>query len=93
MAQYTITTQAHPSEPAITLLLNGKISEESLLELESTLRQARALQPQIYIDLSEVTLVDRKAAEYFSSKRQNAQLINCPAYLERWISNGEGIAK
>lgn len=89
MAQYTITTQPHPSEPAITLLLNGKISEESLSELESTLTLARAQQPRIYIDLSEVTLVDRKAAEYFARKRQNALLINCPAYLERWISDGE----
>ena len=89
MAQYTITAEPNPAEHAITLLLNGKFGEEALPELEDRLNLARSLQPQIYIDLSEVTLVDRKTAEYFSQRIGNVQLINCPVYLRKWILNGK----
>ncbi len=89
MADYKITTESNPSEHAVTLLLNGKLSEDSLTELETLLRVARGMQPRIYIDLSEVTLVDRKAADYLAHKIENAYVINCPAYLERWILNGK----
>ena len=87
MAQYTITAEPNPAEHAVTLLLNGKFDEDSLPELEDLLNMARSLEPRIYIDLSEVTLVDRKAAEYLSQRVDNAQLINCPVYLRRWILN------
>jgi hypothetical protein len=40
----------------------------------------------VYIDLSEVTLVDRKAVEYISEQAaQDVKLVNCPVYLRRWI--------
>lgn len=87
MAQYTITAEPNPAEQAITLLLNGKFGEESLPELDDLLTLAKSLQPRIYIDLSEVTLVDRKAAEYLSQRVENVQLINCPVYLRHWILN------
>jgi hypothetical protein len=41
----------------------------------------------VFIDLSEVTLVDRKAVQYFANQPvEEVKLINCPAYLRRWIS-------
>lgn len=89
MGQYKITTEPNPAEQAVTLLLNGKFSEESLPELEDRVNRARSLQPRIYIDLSEVTLVDRKAAEYLSRRFETVQLINCPVYLRQWILNGK----
>lgn len=84
---YKITTESHPTSRSVTLLLNGKFSEEALPELEQSISEARGSHQQIYIDLSEVTLVDRKAVQYFSEQAgRNIKLVNCPIYLRRWIT-------
>lgn len=83
---YKITTEPHPAERSVTLLLNGKFSEDALPDLEQSISQARGAHQRIYIDLSEVTLVDRKAVQYFSRQAEhNVKLVNCPIYLRRWI--------
>ncbi len=85
-AHYKITLETHPAERAITLLLNGKFSEDALPDLEHSISQARGEHRRVYIDLSEVTLVDRKAVQYFSSQaNHDVKLVNCPIYLRRWI--------
>jgi ABC-type transporter Mla MlaB component len=85
-AHYKITLEPHPLEPAITLLLNGRFSEDALPDLEHSIAQARGAHQRIYIDLSEVTLVDRKAVQYFSKQAtRDVKLVNCPIYLRRWI--------
>jgi anti-anti-sigma regulatory factor len=82
-ASYTITTQ--PSEQFVTILLNGKFSEDSLAELEVSIAAARGANQPVVMDLSEVTLVDRKAVEYLAD--QNVRIVNCPVYLRRWIKH------
>jgi anti-anti-sigma regulatory factor len=83
---YKIIAESNPGESAVTLVLNGKFSEDALPELEQTISEARCANRQIYIDLSEVTLVDRKAVQYFSEQAlANVKLINCPIYLRSWI--------
>jgi len=83
---YTITTEPHPAERSVTLLLNGKFSEDAIPELDQSISQARGSHAQIYLDLSEVTLVDRKAVQYFSEQvEHDVRLVNCPIYLRRWI--------
>jgi anti-anti-sigma regulatory factor len=83
--QYKIT--AHPSEHSVTILLNGKFGEDALPDLENSISTARDVHREIYIDLSEVTLVDRKAVQYFSEQAgRNVKLVNCPIYLRRWIN-------
>ena len=83
---YTITTEPNPGEHAITLLLNGKFGEDALPALDDSLQQARQVRRHVYLDLSEVTLVDRKAVEYLTQQAMsNVELINCPLYLRRWI--------
>ena len=83
---YKITAEANPAERAVTLLLNGKFSEDALPALKQTISEARCLHQRIYLDLSEVTLVDRKAVQYFSEQAiENVKLINCPIYLRSWI--------
>ncbi len=83
---YKITTEPHPAERAITLWLNGKFSEDALPELEQSISEARHAKQRIYIDLSEVTLVDRRAVQYFSEQAElDVKLVNCPIYLKRWI--------
>lgn len=83
---YKITTESHPLERSVTLLLNGKFSEDALPELEQSISEARGARQRIYIDLSEVTLVDRKAVQYFSEQAgHDVKLVNCPIYLRQWI--------
>ena len=81
-----ITTELSASDSSVTLLLNGKLSEDALADLEQTITSARSSHRTIYIDLSEVTLVDRKAVQYLTEWRvRDIRLINCPTYLRRWI--------
>lgn len=86
-ANYKIRTEPDPAERSITLLLDGKFSEDALAELDQSISEARNTHQHIYIDLSEVTLIDRKTIQYFSEQAiHNVKLINCPNYLRRWIS-------
>ena len=83
---YKITAEANPAECAVTFLLNGKFGEDALPELDQSISEARGSNQRIYIDLSEVTLVDRKAVQYFSEQALgDVKLINCPIYLRSWI--------
>jgi ABC-type transporter Mla MlaB component len=85
-ADYKITMELHPSQSSITLMLNGKLSEGALAELQNSISAARQAKQRVYIDLSEVTLVDRKTVEYFSKQAgKDVQLVNCPLYLRQWI--------
>lgn len=84
--EYKITA-ANPSERTVTLLLDGKFSEEAIPALEHSICEARSGHKTVYLDLSEVTLVDRKAVQYFSRQAEtDVQLVNCPVYLRRWIT-------
>jgi anti-anti-sigma regulatory factor len=84
---YKITAESHPAERSVTFLLNGKFSEEAIPELEHSISEARDSHARIYLDLSEVTLVDRKAVQYFSEQAEHdVRLVNCPIYLRRWIA-------
>ena len=83
---YSITAETHPAERAVTLWLNGKFCEEAIPELEQSISDARGSHQRVIIDLSEVTLVDRKAVEYISEQAsRDIKLVNCPLYLRRWI--------
>ena len=83
---YKITSESNPAERSVTLMLNGKFGEDSLPELEHFISTARGSSDRVYIDLSEVTLVDRKAIHFFSKRAdRDIVLVNCPVYLRRWI--------
>lgn len=83
---YKIIAAANPGERSVTFLLNGKFSEDAIPELANSISEACGAQQKVFIDLSEVTLVDRKAVQYFSEQaRHNIKLLNCPVYLRRWI--------
>ena len=84
--EYKIKAEPHPAQRSITLLLDGKISEHAIPALRQSITDARRKNHVIYIDLSEVTLVDRKAVQYFSEQAAaDVKLVNCPTYLRHWI--------
>ncbi len=83
---YKIVSARNSAEPSVTLSLNGKFSEDAIPELEHSIIEARQSHRKVYIDLSEVTLVDRKAVQYISEQAaRDVKLVNCPVYLRRWI--------
>ena len=85
--QYKITTKEHPEQQSVILMLDGKLSKEAIAELDHSICAARGQSQTIYIDLSEVTLVDRKAVQYISGQAsKDVRLVNCPNYLRRWIA-------
>ncbi len=91
---YKIETEADAAARAVTLILNGKFGEEALPELQVALSSAKDLHVAVYLDLSEVTLVDRKTVEYLSSQAaRNVKLVNCPIYLRHWLSQGNDNAE
>jgi len=78
--------QIDPSGP-VMLTLAGKCSGGSLGELRRAIDKARRMQKQIIIDMSEVTLVDRPSLQFLAAQvRDDVKLINCPEYIEPWIS-------
>lgn len=87
MNSFTIVAEPHPADCSVTILLNGILREESLPELHHSICRARQARQRVFIDLSEVTLVDRKAVQYFANQPvEEVKIINCPAYLRRWIA-------
>jgi hypothetical protein len=75
-----------PNDGSITLLLDGRFGEDALPDLDASIARARRGHDKVYIDLSEVTLVDRKAVQYLSDQAGgNVELVNCPAHLACWI--------
>lgn len=83
---YKITAEPHPSDRSVTLLLNGKLTENVLTELEESISAARNARQRVYIDLGEVTLVDRRTVEYFlQCASEDIRLVNCPVYLRHWL--------
>ena len=91
MSSFTIVAEPHPADRTVTILLNGIFREESIPELEESICRCREDRKRIFIDLSEVTLVDRKAVQYFANQPvEEVKLINCPVYLKRWISPEPG---
>lgn len=88
---YKIKAEMHAAESTVTLWLNGNFGQDALAELEQSIAQARGDHRQVYIDLSEVTLVDRTAVQYFSQQAGGGvMLVNCPVYLRCWI---KGVAQ
>lgn len=86
-SQYKIIPDPHPADRSITLLLNGKFSEDAIPELAQSLMRAKQEHDSVLLDLSEVTLVDRQAVRYFSEQASDeVKLVNCPIYLRRWIA-------
>ena len=84
---YKIVAVGKDAAGVTRLLLNGKLSEAAIADLEHSIVEAREAHRRVYIDLSEVTLVDRKAVQYISEQAAaDVKVVNCPVYLQRWIS-------
>jgi anti-anti-sigma regulatory factor len=63
------------------------VESDALPAIANFIRRGREARSQIVLDLSDVTLLDRAAAQFFARQRQHGvKLVNCPSYIEPWIS-------
>jgi anti-anti-sigma regulatory factor len=63
--------------------LCGRLTGEYVSELETVLSPAAA--PQVILDMSDVTFVDRAAMEYLCGVKSRISIQNIPSYVKRWI--------
>ena len=76
------------ADGSVTFALSGLVNEAALPDLEQLVHRVAHTSPRIFIDLSEVTLLDRAAARWLSVRnRENITCINCPGYISPWISS------
>jgi len=77
-----ITTTRSEAD-TLTVYLWGQLTSNYVPELETALNPDAA--PQIVLDMSNVTLVDRKAMEFLCGVRSRIIVQNIPPYVMRWI--------
>ena len=69
-----------------TVALAGKCNGTSLGELRRAIQSARRSHRRVFIDLSEVTLLDRPSVQFLAAQsREDVTLTNCPEYIQPWI--------
>ena len=66
------------------LRLSGRIQEEYLSQLQTEIEHCTNT-PKL--DLKDVNLLDRPSVRFLMScESQGIQLVNCPLYIQEWIS-------
>ena len=80
-----IQTRIDPNGP-VTFLIAGSVDATCLADFDRAFVAARRLGKVIHLDLSEVTLVDRRGLQYLIDLScDDVTLINCPDYVKRWM--------
>ena len=79
-------TVASNQSDSLTLAISGNVSQEALPEIALLIDHGRRDHEKVILDLSEVTLLDRPAAQFFADQfQEGVRLVNCPVYIRRWI--------
>ncbi|HEY1756559.1 MAG TPA: hypothetical protein VGG72_14250 [Bryobacteraceae bacterium] len=75
------------SQDTVKVALAGIMSGVGLGELRREIDRARRMRKRIELDLGEVTLLDRHCVAFLAElSQEDVTLINCPVYIEPWIS-------
>ena len=73
-------------EKSLRIRLCGQLTKEYLPELEQALADRGSECQSVYLDLLNVTFVDRESMVFLCSARsKNISIENCPSYVIRWI--------
>jgi len=79
----TLRIEITPGQQRTIVKLVGRIQTEHLSELRA---QLDAVGPNVLLDLGEVSLVNLEVVRFLGiSESQGIQLLNCPAYIRKWI--------
>lgn len=66
------------------LKLSGRIQEANLSELQAEIEHCR---DSLKLDLKDVGILDRPSVRFLiHCESQGVQLVNCPLYIEEWIT-------
>jgi hypothetical protein len=77
----------------IRLTLAGRMTANGIGDLRREIDDARRRRKPVHMDLSEITLLDRVSADFLNSVAGPLiRFENCPAYLQRWITNAKTTA-
>jgi hypothetical protein len=69
----------------VVFKLSGRMDAENIGELEMLI-DAEASGRRIFLDLKDLTLVDRDVVSFFKRcEADDITLKNCPAYIREWI--------
>ncbi len=70
----------------VVFTLSGRMDAENVAELE-TLLGTEPKGRRIFLDLKDLTLVDRDAVTFLGRcEADSVKLKNCPAYIREWIT-------
>ena len=79
----TLKIEKTLDERGTIIKLMGRIRAKHLDELKA---QIRASVPKIVLELGEVSLVDADTVRFLiSCESEGIQLLNCSAYIRKWI--------
>ncbi len=92
MESLSITSRTETTE-GIRLTLAGRMTANGIGELRREIDDAHRRRKPVHMDLAEVTLLDRVSADFLNSVAGPLiRFENCPAYLQRWITNARTTA-
>ena len=75
----------------VTFSLSGEMDTDHVGELDTLM--AAESNRFVFLDLTDVTLVNREAITFLASvEAAGAVLVNCPAYVRSWIDAEQGSA-
>ncbi len=81
-----IATVSSDQFDSLTLAISGNVNQEALPEIALLIDHGRRDHEKVILDLSEVTLLDPAAAQFFAEQfRGGVRLVNCPIYIRPWI--------
>jgi len=87
----TLKIERTIDERRTVLKLIGRISSEHLSELN---RESRTSGPTVVLDLEEVSLVNLEVVRFLSAcESQGIQLLNCSAFIRKWIDEEREVAR
>jgi anti-anti-sigma regulatory factor len=78
------------SNGQVVFRIIGRMEAERIAELKALLKSETGAW-QIFLDLRDLTLVDRDAVRFLESCEEDGiKLKNCPAYIREWITRERG---
>jgi hypothetical protein len=82
----TLSVDSVSASDAIVISPAGGLRCSACSQMRRAIQVARNMGKQVSINLTEVTLIDRRALAFLCLQlRDNVDLTGCPLHLERWI--------
>lgn len=87
----TYRIERSTSGPGVTFSSSGEMDSVHIAELKALM--AEESNRHIFLDLADVTLVNREAMTFLArAEVGGAVLVNCPEYVRTWIDAEQGDA-